>query len=466
MKEVLGKTDFDFFPEDIAKKIKKNDNEVIDKKQSTGLEELAINYSGRKIKMLSFKCPETDDGGKVTGVLGISIEITDYINSKIEALHTLSEILDSIPEHVYWKDTNGVFVGCNRQQAKSVGLSSAEDLIGKTDYDILPVEQAESIVKTDKEIIDSGKSKIIFEKSNEHNGLLASYKSHKAPLRDSEGNIIGILGVSLDITELERNEKKLKLALNKSLVAEKTKNAILHNFRHDLLTSQSGHELLRYCIETMREGDTIEAEDLEDVFDSYENIYDHMTQIHSLIEAVEGHPPQVKKIIDCYEIAEKVFIMHKAAAKVKKINFTYEADREDWSQNQLGDDERITRILITLVGNAIKFTKEGGSVDIILKRKPQKDNKVAITFLVKDTGIGISKEHIQSIYDSFFKLKPSYETSDLSESGPGVGLSIAKIFTNDINGQLDCNSIVGDGSVFSLGILLENSLVSLEELKP
>ncbi|MBU0744301.1 MAG: PAS domain-containing protein [Gammaproteobacteria bacterium] len=110
----------------------------------------------------------------------------------------LEDILEQLPGHIYWKDKNGVCLGCNRSNWSDFGLNSLEEFVGKTDHDLFPKEQADKILEADQEVMRTGEVKVCEE---ELTGLKkALYLSHKMPLKDRNGNIIGILGTSIDIT--------------------------------------------------------------------------------------------------------------------------------------------------------------------------------------------------------------------------------------------------------------------------
>ncbi len=109
--------------------------------------------------------------------------------------------IDALPAHIYWKDKEGVYLGCNQRQANSLGFKSPQEIIGKTDFD-LPCSEASSnaCVENDKEVIETGMPKIV-EEPTLVDGKEGIVLSHKRPLKDSEGNIIGVLGVSIAFPE-------------------------------------------------------------------------------------------------------------------------------------------------------------------------------------------------------------------------------------------------------------------------
>ena len=129
-----------------------------------------------------------------------------------EELAFLKKVLSVMPGHVYWKNTDGVYLGCNEEQAKIAGFNSSQELVGKTDYDLLPKDEATVLQEIDQQVIRGKKSYSIEEPVTLPNNKKAVFLSHKIPLEDLEGNIIGILGVSIDITERKQMEEDLRKA--------------------------------------------------------------------------------------------------------------------------------------------------------------------------------------------------------------------------------------------------------------
>lgn len=110
----------------------------------------------------------------------------------------LADIFSCLPGHVYVKDRNGIYVACNNSNIHQGYLAS--DFLGKSDEDLWK-EKASSIRKNDKEVMETGKAKCFIEHAKLKDGSIATGYSYKAPLRDENGNIIGIIGNTLQITE-------------------------------------------------------------------------------------------------------------------------------------------------------------------------------------------------------------------------------------------------------------------------
>jgi len=124
---------------------------------------------------------------------------------------TLQKIIDALPQSVFWKDTNSVFLGCNRRFAKMVGLQNVEDIVGKTDYDIWAnKEEAENYINEDKKVMENNLPELdVLQTRMQANGQLAWVRVSKVPMQDKEGNVIGIIGTYQDVTEQKRAEENI-----------------------------------------------------------------------------------------------------------------------------------------------------------------------------------------------------------------------------------------------------------------
>ena len=120
----------------------------------------------------------------------------------------LEKILEQIPAHIYWKDKDGNLLGCNKNNWKDFGFSSINECIGKTDYDFHPKDEADKIRANDDEVRRTGKPKVVEEMHTLVNGKPALYLSHKAPLLDEHNQIVGIIGISVDITNTKQETVK------------------------------------------------------------------------------------------------------------------------------------------------------------------------------------------------------------------------------------------------------------------
>ena len=119
--------------------------------------------------------------------------------------YLFKNLIDNLPEHVYWKNTKGQYLGCNLIQAKDLNLDNPEQIIGKTDYDLSSKDKADAFKKIDEKILSEGIS-IETEEVIAKNGHNFVVLSKKTPLFNEKKEIVGLLGVSFDITDRKKIE--------------------------------------------------------------------------------------------------------------------------------------------------------------------------------------------------------------------------------------------------------------------
>ncbi len=156
--------------------------------------------------------------GVMAGAIGVIFDITrrKRIELELETSRTmLRTVLDTIPVRVFWKDTESLFLGCNKEFAKDANLDSPSKLIGKSDFDIADPVKAERYRADDESIIRSGKAKINYEETRFlRDGSQRWLKTSKIPLLGPDKSIIGILGCYEDITNTRRLSQQLEHLAN------------------------------------------------------------------------------------------------------------------------------------------------------------------------------------------------------------------------------------------------------------
>jgi len=143
--------------------------------------------------------------------------MTPHTSSEVERALTESQnmlemVINNVPQHIFWKNTNSVFIGCNKNFAKAVGLNKPDDIKGKTDFDLSNADDAKHFIETDKQVISQNEPIVnLIERYNGNNGEVW-ISINKIPLLNEKGVVIGLLGTFEDITE----RKKMELKIHKS----------------------------------------------------------------------------------------------------------------------------------------------------------------------------------------------------------------------------------------------------------
>ena len=150
---------------------------------------------------------------QLVGFRGVAVDISERKRAE-EALFNsrqmLQSVLDTIPQRVFWKDRNLVFLGCNKHLAIDVGYPDPSEMIGKTDYDHSSAAIAEHFRADDRQVMETGQPKINYEEPQiRPDGSVSWLRTSKVPLRNRDGEIIGILGTYEDITESKKAQAAL-----------------------------------------------------------------------------------------------------------------------------------------------------------------------------------------------------------------------------------------------------------------
>lgn len=460
MKSVLGKTDFEMPWALQAQTIRNNDLKVMALNSVLDLEEMVTMPDGQQIIVLTRKTPLRDEMGNIIGIIGTSLNITNRKQQESDLRLTqektqsaLENIVASMPGHVYWKDRNGIYLGCNNRQARSLGFQYGHEVVGKTDFDLPWGEnKAELFRKNDLHIMRNGKTEIIEEKA-QVDGKNAIVLSHKSPMRDKQGEITGLLGISIDISDRKKIESELKIAKEKAEAASLAKTEFLENMRHDIRTPLTGIVGFSDIIKSEAENPHIK-EYADNLVASSHALLDLMDEVLEAIRVSSGEIPKMKKKFILKDILQHVIDLNRAKASAKRLNFSLNFD-EDIPKYLIGDNIRVHRIVLELLANALNFT-DSGFVKLTVKLARRHKREVIIKLLVEDSGIGIPKDKQQEIFLQFKRLTPSYKGI---YKGAGLGLAVIKQFIDELEGEIYVDSVVQKGTIFTCIIPLKVALI-------
>ena len=372
----------------------------------------------------------------------------------IEQVNLLDLIIAKMPGHVYWKSPEGYYLGCNQQKAETLGFSRREDIINKTDFDLPWKAQAERIRKIDAKVLSSNQE-FVSEEQVIINDEPHIFLSRKVPLVDANNKIIGILGISFDITESKQMEEELKSAKEEAEVANTAKAAFIRNMEHDIRTPLSGViGVTGYLAE--QESDTDKKSMLIEAHNATEELMNYCNTILEHARDSQYSIPIIEKPFDIRETVSQTLIMSIPAAKHKNLKLLTNISK-NVPLKLIGDVYRIKRILVNLIGNAIKFT-ERGHIRVSMSRERQSgDRHVVLRLQVEDTGIGIPPDKQDAIYEKFSKVNPSNQGV---YKGTGLGLRSVKQYIQDLDGDIYLSSTPNEGSTFILDFPLKTPLVT------
>jgi PAS domain S-box-containing protein len=405
-KDMIGRTDFDILSREDALKITKIKKRILKTGKKEFLQLPIASQSGETQYFDGAYIPRRDEHGNIDGIIGYFKNIT--VSKKLENLLQARSveqqtILDSTPAMIFYKDKENRFLRTNRSFESSMGLAK-EKLEGRSLFEIYPKEQAEAFWKDDIDVIKSGKPKRgIIEQMMTPNGTRI-LQTDKTPYLDESGNIKGIIGFSIDITERSHAEETQKRLL-------KEKETLLKEIHHRVKNNmQMISSLLR--LQSRR----IDNKYIKKVLDDSQNRIKSMALVHEILYKSENLTD-----IDINEYIRRIVndLLHSYKISDKDIRIDFEVDKI-----YLGIDTAIPCGLIVneLVSNSLKYAfykRKEGRITIMLK-----DTDSNAELVVRDDGIGLPSD---------------FDISNL----PSLGLQLVDTFTRQLGGKLEIKSKEG-----------------------
>jgi PAS domain S-box-containing protein len=374
----------------------------------------------------------------------------------------MSNLLAAADERVYFKDllSRFLFVSEGFRDAHTPGLT-AEELIGKTDFDVFSDEHASAAFEDEQRIIRTGEPVVgKVERETYHGRPDAWVSTTKMPLRDPSGRIIGTFGISRDVTAQVRAEKSLAeqaLTLssqNKSLrELDRLKDEFIGLVSHELrtpLTSIIGYvELLRD--ERARGLDA--GQFIEVIERNAHRLLRLVADLLFLSGMNSGKMTTEFSAEDLAELVTSTVEEMRPEAERKHIDLTVSAEPVPAFTM---DAMRISQLLGNLISNALKFTPDGGRVNVSLELAGE-DAVLAVT----DSGIGIPAAEQEWVFERFFRTATATKQAI---PGTGLGLTITKAIVEAHHGTITVESEEGRGSTFR--VRLPRRLTGLDAQRP
>ena len=387
----------------------------------------------------------------------------DWIAKDRQALADSEErfrtLVDTLPDLIWLKDADGVYLGCNKRFEQLCGASAAQ-IIGKTDYNFVSTELADLFRLHDRQAMEKNGASV-----NEEEVIFATgghcelLETTKIPMRDAKGALVGVLGIGHDISERKAAEKELKehrnylqqqvatrtaelsYAKEAAEIANEAKSAFLANMSHEIRTPLNVITGMSYILRS--NGLTA---DQTDKLDKIENASNHLLDI-------------INSILDLSKIEAGKFVLadapvhleallgnvdsmlgHKARDKGLRFNI----ETATLFRHLRGDPTRLQQAVLNYVFNAIKFTEQG-HITLRVTQEAETDDTVTLRFEVEDTGIGIAPEAKSRLFTAFEQADNS---TTRQYGGTGLGLAITKKIAEVMGGTADVTSTLGQGSTF------------------
>ena len=355
----------------------------------------------------------------------------------------LRMLIDSVPDSIYFKDSDSRFIRVNKALANAFGLDDPAQAVGKSDFDFFTADHAQSAFTDEQEIIRTGQAMMVKEeKETWPDGRVTWASSTKMPLRDSNGNIVGTFGISRDITRRRRTEEELRAAKDAAEAASRAKSEFLANMSHEIRTPMNGVlGMTELVLDTELTED--QRESLQIVQSSAESL---LTLINDILDFSKIEAGKLALDLVDFDLRDTIRETARALAlRADQKGLELIVDFQSSVPESLtGDPARLRQILVNLLGNAIKFTEQG---EVVLKvqSEPGLTDLAALHFMVSDTGIGIPEEQQRAIFEAFTQADNSMSRR---YGGTGLGLTISSRLVQMMGGKIWVDSTPGQGSTF------------------
>lgn len=498
--EVIGKTDFDFSWKDQAPSFQKDDVEVL----QTGKEKIEVEDSvtlpdGSVFSVISNKSPLRDKDGKIVGVLGVAVDITgrkehecalhramdEEKHGHIDQAETLKEIskevmgfdvqsnksnklkqllaflrtiVTNMPGNVYWKDEDSVYMGGNNNVVTACGLSSRAEIAGLTDSVLeknLHWEPGTAVRfrQDDIHVMRSKQPLTLEDHFVQADSNEVFMLTTKTPIFDENAKAVGILAASMDITKLKQQEAELQKAKEAAEAANLAKSEFIANMSHDVKTPLSGIISIAEALSSRVQEEYREL--THDILHAGQHLMTFFENCIELSKLESGSILISKETFGLQHLINELVFLFLPATKAKSLELYVDYD-EKIPKRLIGGRVTLYRILLNLVGNAVKFTAQGSITIRAELSKKSTSTKAVIKFTIVDTGIGIpaSKQHL--IFERFARLAPSYQGT---YEGSGIGLYIVQEFVKSMGGEIHVKSQEGKGSKLIVVLPLEIPLL-------
>jgi PAS domain S-box-containing protein len=332
----------------------------------------------------------------------------------------LQSIMDNSTAVIYLKDLQGRYLLVNRRFEELFHISR-ESVTGRTDYDLFPKERADALRAFDERVFTAGTT-LEAEEEVPHNGEVHTYISIKAPICDPEGRPYAVCGISTDITERKQIDRMKDEFISTAAHELRTPLTTVMGYLQLLLESEQtfSPQERREFLELVYRNSEALARIVEDLLDV------SLVQAGRLISLERSRH-------DLAALAERAVAAWRSLSDRHRFILEFPQSPVDLCL----DPGKINQVLVNLLGNAVKFSPEGGAIRVSGERR---DGEFRVT--VEDEGIGMRPAEVARVFDKFYRA----DASDTARGGLGLGMRIVRSIVEAHGGRIWVESEAGRGT--------------------
>ena len=378
-----------------------------------------------------------------------SVELNEvYILKGIELKRIcdaeIYRIIDAIPVSIFWKDVEGVYLGCNRYMLDLAGLSSREQIIGKTDYDFLETSFADKTCAIDRSVLEKNMvfeaEESIFLKHTRENKFF--YSAKKILLNDFSMPL-GIIGASIDVTEKINLRNLIRLEKEKTLEAQTISGTVAHDIKNQtMVISLLAEKELQELEMAFKNGEISEIFYLkmkankEKILTQTQKIYQNIDDSTEYFQEQIIEEQKASEKFEIHPISTTTLPLEEYLRTKGKIELLVFQNAKEFSYQ--GNPIWVEKILTNLTHNALREIEKKGKGQIFINTSSHEHFNI---LHFKDTAGGITQDLINKIFDL-------YKTAKVQNTG--LGLSSAQIYMKKMNATLTAHLVDGDCIEFQL----------------
>ena len=263
---------------------------------------------------------------------------------------------------------------------------------------------------------------------------------------------VGITDIDNEMRDSMAKSQALSEALKTAEEASKAKTTFLSSMSHEIRTPMNAIiGLDNLALHEPGISDNVKSY-LEKIDNSAQHLLSLINDILDMSRIESGRMTLRNEEFSFPKLIEQINTIFSGQCAEKKLEYNCRINGQ-LGEYYIGDNVKLRQVLINILGNAVKFTPEGGKVDLIIEKTADFDKKSAIRFTIKDTGIGMSKDYLPKIFDAFSQENAG-NTNKYGSTG--LGMAITKSIVDMMNGKIEVDSEKGVGTTFKLTVTLMN----------